>query len=100
MPQRIVWTEPAKIRIKDILSFIAFDNRDAALRLGERILDGIDRLMEFPKSGRKLPELPRAPFRELVIRPCRVIHLVQESQIIILTILRTEQLLKPELWEH
>ncbi len=54
---RIEWTELALGRVDEIALHIAADNRDAAIRWIIGLFDAVDRLAEFPESGRVVPEL-------------------------------------------
>jgi len=47
----VKYTETALEEIEDILSYIAKDNSDAALRVSAAILATIDRIAEFPLMG-------------------------------------------------
>ena len=96
MALKIFWTERAKAHLRDILDTIGFDNQAAARQLARKVFHSIDRLAEFPHSGRTLPELDHAPFRERVVGPCRVIYLVREETLIILVVIRAERLLAQE----
>ena len=99
MAVKIQWTDRAKAHLRDLLDYLAFENRDAAQALARKIFQSVDRLAEFPYSGRSLPELEDAPFRERIIPPCRVIYLLRESDLLIVAVLRTERKLLPELLE-
>ena len=96
----LLWTDRAKALLRDILDFHACENREAARSLARRVFQGTDGLQIFPSSGRMLPEFDALPFRELIVPPCRVIYLVQETRIVIVTVIRSERLLRPELLEH
>jgi plasmid stabilization system protein ParE len=95
MALKVFWTDRAKSHLRDILDFIAFDNPDAARKLARTVLARVGRLSRYPNSGRPLPELEGAPFREKVIPPCRVIYQVREKAVLILVVLRTERHFQP-----
>ena len=96
---RIFWTERAKARLRDILDVIAFDNQDAARNLARKVFQSVDRLAEFPLSGRVVPELEGSPFRERVVPPCRVIYLIRDDTLVVLVVIRAERMLVPDLLE-
>ena len=48
----VIWTEPALQELNEIAEYIALDNPAAASRLVEEVFDKIDRLEDFPQSGR------------------------------------------------
>ena len=91
---RIRWTERALEQLRDIGAYIALENPDAAKLLVERVRDTVDRLETFPKSGRKIPEFPSLPQREVVVPPCRVFYRVQEGTIWILHVSRSERIIR------
>jgi plasmid stabilization system protein ParE len=99
MALRIFWTERAKARLRDILDVIAFDNQDAARNLARKVFQSVDRLAEFPLSGRVVPELEGSPFRERVVPPCRVIYLIRDDTLVVLVVIRAERMLVPDLLE-
>jgi plasmid stabilization system protein ParE len=45
---------------------LAADHRDAAIRWTIGVFDAVDRLAEFPESGRVVPELETRRVRELI----------------------------------
>jgi toxin ParE1/3/4 len=67
----VQYTETAAEEIEDILSYIAKDNSDAALRVSAAILATIDRIAEFPLMGvetdaAEVRVTPVLPYRYLV----------------------------------
>ena len=90
----VQWTERALTQLQEIGAYIALENQDAAQALIQRVIEMTDRLQAFPKSGRKLPEFPAFPHRELIIPPCRVVYRVEARTALILYVARTERLLR------
>jgi len=88
----IVWTKSALDGLDDVAEFIAIDNLSAAKRVVEEITNSIDRLQDFPESGRKIPEILDLPFREIITNPCRVIYKYDEATqyVYILGVIRQE----------
>ena len=65
---QIIWTEPARADLDEIAEYIASDNSDAASRLIRKILETVERLGAYPKSGRYLPELGKgSAYREVIV---------------------------------
>jgi toxin ParE1/3/4 len=96
-PLKIRITQTAMGRLRDILGFVAQDIPDAADKLSERIEHGLERLAVFPASGRKIPESPERPERELVVAPCvRVFCRVEDGALVVLYAMRAEQAFDPE----
>ncbi len=64
---KVFWTERAIERISEIAQYIAQDSHMAAERWAEKIIQKMESLSEFPKAGRKVPELNKKEYRELVL---------------------------------
>ena len=76
---QIVWAAPALDDLDDLAAHIAADDERAAARLVDRVFQSIERLRDFPAAGRRLPELPHGPYREVIVAPCRVIYRASPS---------------------
>ncbi|WP_372611316.1 type II toxin-antitoxin system RelE/ParE family toxin [Halomonas sp.] len=87
----IIWTEPALLELDAIAEYIALDNPLAASRLVNEIFSHIERLEDFPKSGRIPPELPESVYREVVVSPCRVFYREDGNRVLILYVMREER---------
>jgi len=70
----IIWTAPALSNLDEIADYIALDNITAARKLVRRIFSCVQRLEQFPESGRIPPELTDSLYREIVVEPCRVFY--------------------------
>lgn len=90
---RIVWSPLSLERVEDITRYIAEDNPDAALRWVDDLFASVERLADFPKSGRMVPEVGSPRIRELILGTYRVIYSVKD-QVDILTVRRSSQLLR------
>ncbi len=90
---KIIWTEPALSDIDDIADYIALDNFPAARKLVRQIFSAVERLEQFPESGRIPPELTGSLCREIVIEPCRVFYRHEKSkdEAYILYVMRSER---------
>ena len=91
---RIIWTEPALSDLNEIANFIALDNRSAAQRLVKRVFSTVERLQQFPESGRVPPELETLRYREVISGPCRVFYRVQQETVYIIYVMRGERELR------
>ena len=97
---RLIWTEPALSDLEAVADYIALDNPAAACRVVERVFESVERLERFPNSGKRPLELPRTPYRELVVAPCRVFYRVEGDAVFVLHIMRAERLLRRFLLEE
>lgn len=85
-------TRTAARRLDEILGFIAQDNPEAAARLSVSIEAALERVAIFPASGRRIPEAPERPEREVLVPPCvRIFYRVEEKDLWILFAMRSEQ---------
>jgi toxin ParE1/3/4 len=91
---RLIWTEPALDDLDVIAEYISLDNPDAARRLVDDVLASAERLEAYPRSGKRVKELPRSPYREIVVPPCRVFYRPETNAVFILHVMRGEQLFR------
>lgn len=91
---RIIWTDPAVEQLDEIAEYIAIDNPSAAGELVQRVFESVERLEEFPNSGRAPPELATSVYREVVCSPCRILYRYQKNTVFILHVLREERELR------
>ncbi len=91
---QVVWTEPALTDLNDIVSYIALDKVTAAEQLVKKAFDSVERLEQFPDSGRTPPELENTQYQEIIIDPCRIFYRCQESTVYILYAMRSERKLR------
>ena len=91
---KIVWTVPALDQLDEIAEYIALDNPDAASALVANVFKKVDRLEQFPNSGREPPELPGSIYREVVCSPCRVFYRCEGKSVLVLHVMRDEMQLK------
>jgi len=90
---KIVWSPLALDRVEDIARYIADDNPDAAVRWVDDLFATVERLADFPRSGRMVPEVGSSRIRELIFGTYRVIYSVKD-QVDVLTVRRSSQLLR------
>jgi plasmid stabilization system protein ParE len=87
VPVRVFWTRPAIADLQSIREYIAADGRPmAARRLAKRIRDRVELLALHPLAGRQLPELPGAPYREVIVGPFRIVYQVSGDRLEVLRV--------------
>jgi len=89
---KVEWSPLALDRVSDIARYIAKDNPGAAERWVNELFDLVERLGDFPESGRVVPEVGVRRIRELVFGAYRVIYSVKDK-VEFLTVRRGSQLL-------
>lgn len=80
MAFRLVWSPTAKFDLKDIAAFIAEDSTSAAERFVRSLFDAVERLADFPESGRIVPEFNDPVLREIIRKPCRIVYRVDNGK--------------------
>ena len=90
----LIWTEPALLDLDEVAEYIALDNPMAASNYVQRVFERTDRLTIYPNSGKRPKELPRTPYREIVVPPCRIFYRVEKDTAYILHVMRAERLLQ------
>jgi len=77
------WAPTARLDLQDLAAYIAEDNPTAARRFVRSVFQIVERLTDFPESGRIVPEFSDSQVRELLRRPCRIVYRIKpEEQII------------------
>ena len=82
----ILWTGPALADLREIREWVERDSPDAARRLAAKIRERVNDLAHFPSSGRVVPEIGIERYREVIVRPYRVIYEIRENDSVILRI--------------
>ena len=88
---QIIWTEPALDNLNDIAEYIAVSNNYAAKQLVDNVFNKVQRLEQFPESGRIPEEIEKLNYREVVVNPCRVFYKIEKNSVYILHVLRQER---------
>ncbi|MDY7225274.1 type II toxin-antitoxin system RelE/ParE family toxin [Hyalangium rubrum] len=86
----VEWTQVALTDLEELLDFIAQDNPAAAEAALDRLSQAAQRLEQSPKRGRVVPELSRFElrlYRELIVRPWRIIYRVGQRRVFVLAVL-------------
>ena len=72
----VVLARSAEADLEAIVSYVARENPQAALRLGRALVASLRSLEAFPELGRVVPEFNQESLREIVRRPYRIIYRV------------------------
>jgi plasmid stabilization system protein ParE len=91
---QVIWTLPAVSDLDAVADYIALDNPDAARALVRRVFSHVEQLGRFPASGSRVPELRGGRYRQIIEPPCRVLYRVDGPKVLILHVMRAEQLLR------
>lgn len=101
---KIVWTEPAIEDLRNLYDYIARDSDLYASSFVERIIVAAERLSDFPRIGRVVPEAEDENIRELLNQNYRIVYRIksENKRIEILTVIhgrRDLTSIKPAPWE-
>jgi plasmid stabilization system protein ParE len=83
-------------QVRDIAAYIALDKPSAAVQWAEKIFNSVERLSDFPDSGRVVAEIQRNEIREIVQGNYRVIYKVKPKEILILVVKSYRQKLEKD----
>jgi plasmid stabilization system protein ParE len=80
MGWKVIIGPSAEMDLRDIVTYIARHNPDAAARLGYALIARAERLETFPERGRVAPEFSRPDLRELSHLSYRIIYRIKADQ--------------------
>jgi len=87
----IIWTNPALDDLNDIAEYISLSNILSAKKLVKKVFEKVERLEEFPESGKKPIELSSLNYREIIVNPCRIFYKIENGNVFILHVMRQER---------
>jgi plasmid stabilization system protein ParE len=90
---KITWSPLAIDRVAEIAKYISQDSPNSAQKWVESTFSVVERLEQFPKSGRIVPEIMQDNFREIIHGNYRIVYRLQRESISILTVRHGRQLL-------
>jgi plasmid stabilization system protein ParE len=82
----VYWSAKAKARLKEIQRYIARNAPMCTDAVINRLLKRSAALVETPRIDRQVPEYGQENLREVLERPYRIIYLVGQDRIDILTV--------------
>jgi addiction module RelE/StbE family toxin len=88
---KIIWSPLAITRINEIADYIAEDSPDTARKWVDEIFTKVERIEEFPLSGRFVPEIDRKDIREILFGNYRIIYKIFANEIHLLTVRHLKQ---------
>ena len=100
---RVVWSEAAVRDLEDIASFVARDAPLDAGRLLARLEARASSPVAHPRRGGLVPELLRfglKAWRELVVRPHRLVHRIAGRTVVVLAVFDARRDLEEVLLER
>ena len=92
----IRWTPQAFNDLEAIADFISRDSPHYARLFVMEVLLSVERLGDFPKSGRVVPELKKPSVREIILGNYRIVYRLKGSLVELLTVYHGAKLLRPD----
>ena len=89
----VIWSPQALRDIESIRVYIAQDSRRVADLVAGRIMKAVERLREFPESGREVPERNDPEIREVIEPPYRIVYRLRTHTVEVVTVFRGSRLL-------
>lgn len=83
---RVRWTRLALADLVAIRDFVALDDPAVAEALIDRLREAVDRLEGFPESGRLVPERRAQGYREVILRPYRLVYSLTQDEVHVLRV--------------
>lgn len=92
---KLVWTAGARIKLKQIVQYIAADNPSAAIKYGNEIFERVEKLLQFPEAGIIFSTNGSQAIRRIIIGKTKsVFYRASKTQIFILAVHDNRQMLK------
>jgi len=77
----IIWAPSALADVDHIAEYIARDSDDFAALFIRRLFEATDRLREFPRSGRMIPEINDPDCREVIYGAYRIMYRIEGDKV-------------------
>lgn len=78
---KVIWAASALEDVDSIADFIARDSIDQATLFVNRLFEATDRLVDFPFSGRVIPEIGDLACREIICGAYRIMYRLDYEEI-------------------
>ncbi len=89
---KIRFTPTARTQFLSALAYIRRDKPSAAARFRQRAEKTLKKLLEYPESGRHIPEFPELPYREVIVPPYRFFYRIEDDIVWIVAVWHGAQL--------
>jgi plasmid stabilization system protein ParE len=93
-PYSVLWAEIAESDLTMIVEYIAANSKSNALQVLKKIKEKTDNLYYQPDRGRIVPELLEnglLQYREIIVKPWRIIYRVSKMDVYILAVIDSRQ---------
>jgi toxin ParE1/3/4 len=80
MDYQVIISPKAIGDLEAIVRYVALSNPEAAVKLGQRLLDKAKELSLFPFKGQKVPEFDNPNIRQVILKPYRIVYRIEEDK--------------------
>ena len=94
MAHRIVWARRALQDLEAIADYIALDSAAYANTVVRSVVNQTKTLANFPRAGRKVPELDDEDIREVFAYSYRIIYRLQQDEVLITAVIHGKRILQ------
>ena len=96
---RVVWTDRARQRLRELHDYIAQSAPAVAAEVTRHLVTRSRQLGTLPYAGRRVPEYERTDVREILVRPYRIIYRIRSdlNRVDVLAVRHYRQLLPSDL---
>ena len=94
------WTEPAEGQFAELLDFIGGCNPDAARTLRRKVDRSLQNLAGFPDLGRWVPEFGPGFYREMLVKPLRLLYENHGDALVVTYVHRQEEAIGPDTFDE
>ncbi len=96
MARRVIWSLEAAEDVEAIAEYIERDSPRYAAAVVGKIVALTRSLPEYPRMGRKVPELDRDDIRERFVYSYRLIYRIREEVIVVVNVIHGRRLYQPD----
>jgi len=89
--RRIIWAQSALDDLAGIRDYIARDSAYYAEKFVDDVFLTVERLEDFPESGRIVPERNNPDFREIIFGSYRVLYKLFDKDVYVVTIIHSRR---------
>ena len=89
---KVRFTPTGDRQFLNVIAYILTDRPATARRFHVRAFKALSRLEKFPDSGRRIPEFPGLPYREVIVRPYRFFYRVHGNTVWVVGVWHSAQL--------
>jgi len=93
---RVIWAPSALKDVDSIAEFIARDSVDRSALFITRLFEATDRLQNFPRSGRAIPEIGSQFCREIIYGAYRIMYRLENDDVWITSVVHGARNWTPE----